>query len=491
MPIPVIILLCLLGVIVLLVAVCAVRAIVIKKPLPQGETAVSWTQAEADRYAEHLSQLVRIPTVSRRQEEDYPDFILFQQKLRELYPLVFEKSECHDVSGNLLRRIPGSDPQRGALLLMGHQDVVPAEGQSGWERPPFSGEIAEGCVWGRGAMDCKSTLCCELEAVEALLESGFDFKEDLWLFAARNEENSGGGSEAAVEYLKQKGVRLNVVLDEGGAVVNGMFPGLKCAASGVGVVEKGYVNLKFIARSAGGHASTPPKNTPIARLAAFIAAAEKKSVFQKKMVPPVPQTFAAIAPYLPFALRFTLGNLWLFKGLITRVLPLFSPMAGAFVQTTAAFTMSGGSAAPNVLPDEAWVICNMRPSVHQNARESIAALKKLAAKYGVETEVLYQKDASAVTNCESEEFRFLAACVSACLPDTVVTPYMMTGGTDSRRFEAVCDNVLRFTPTRLTSQQLAAMHAANENIGVAALAEGVKTYRYYVERYNRAQGRRA
>ena len=484
MPIPIILPLCLLGGIALLCAVCAVRAVRIKKSLPDTPAAVSWTAGEAQKYAEDLSEMVKIPTVSKKQEESYEDFLVFQEKLKELFPLFFAKAENHDISGNILRRLPGKDPKRGALLLMGHQDVVPAEGQTGWEKPPFSGEIADGCVWGRGAMDCKSTVCCELEAVEELLKEGCEFNEDLWFFSARNEENSGGGSEAAAAWLKEQGIRLNVVLDEGGAVVMNMFPGLKAPASGIGVVEKGYVNLKFTARSQGGHASTPPKNTPIVRLSKFVAEAEKKELFQKKMLTPVPEMFSAVAPYLPFYFRFTLGNLWLFKGLICRVLPAISPMAGAFVQTTAAFTMSGGSEAPNVLPDKAWIVCNMRPSVHQNADESIAALKKLADKYDIETEVLYKKDASAVTDVNAKEFRFLTECIEKCLPDTVVTPYMMTGGTDSRRFEIVCDNVLRFTPTRLTPQQLAAMHAANENIGVAALAEGVKTYKYYIERYN-------
>ena len=484
MPAPIVILLCLLGVIALLCAVCAVRAIRIKKTLPDTPSAVSWTAAEAEKYANDLSEMVKIPTVSRKQEESYEDFTVFQEKLKELFPLFFETAENHDISGNILRRLPGKDPRRGALLLMGHQDVVPAEGQSGWEKAPFSGEIADGCVWGRGAMDCKSTVCCELEAIEELLKEGYEFNEDLWFFSARNEENSGGGSDAAAEYLKEKGVRLNVVLDEGGAVVMNMFPGLKAAASGVGVVEKGFVNLKFTARSQGGHSSTPPKNTPIARLAKFVAEAEKKDIFQKKMVTPVPEMFAAVAPYLPFYFRFLLGNLWLFQGLTARVLPAVSPMAGAFVQTTAAFTMSGGSEAANVLPDAAWVVCNMRPSVHQNAEQSIAAIKKIAEKYDIETEVLYARDASATTDVTGAEFKFLTDCIAACLPDTVITPYMMTGGTDSRRFEIVCDNVLRFCPTRLTPQQLAAMHAANENIGIEALAEGVKTYRYYIERYN-------
>ncbi len=484
MPIPIIILLCVLGVLVLLCAVCAVRAARMKKTLPDTPAAVTWTDGEADKYAKDLSEMVKIPTVSRKQEEDYPDFLVFQKKLEELFPLFFSQAENHDISGNILRRLPGKDPKRGALLLMGHQDVVPAEGQSGWEKPPFSGEIENGFVWGRGAMDCKSTVCCELEAIEELLKEGFTFNEDLWFFSARNEENSGGGSDAAAAWMKEQGIRLNVVLDEGGAVVMKMFPGLTAPASGVGVVEKGYVNLKFTARSAGGHASTPPKNSPIARLSKFVTEAEKKNVFQKKMVSPVPEMFAAISPYLPFYFRFVLGNLWLFKGLVTRLLPAISPMAGAFVQTTAAFTMSGGSEAPNVLPDKAWIVCNMRPSVHQNADESIAALKKLADKYDIETEVLYKKDASAVTDVNGAEFRFLTECIEKCLPDTVATPYMMTGGTDSRRFEIVCDNVLRFTPTRLTPEQLAAMHAANENIGVQALAEGVKVYKYYLERYN-------
>ncbi|MCH5197497.1 MAG: M20/M25/M40 family metallo-hydrolase [Oscillospiraceae bacterium] len=484
MPLPVIILMCILGVIVLLAVICTVRAVIIKKELPNVKPAISWTKQEEEKYASHLSEMIKIPTVSKKQEEAYPEFTEFQDKLRELFPLFFQKAENHDVDGNILRRLPGSSPKKGALLLMGHQDVVPADGQSGWEYPPFDGVIKDGCVFGRGAMDCKSTVCCILEATEELLKEGFSFKEDLWFFSSRNEENSGGGSEAAVDYLKNKGIRLNVVMDEGGAVIGGVFPGLKAPCSAIGVVEKGFVNLKFTAKSAGGHASTPPKNSPIVQLSKFVAEVEKKGIFEKKLVSPIPEMFSAIAPYLPLYFRIPMGNLWLFKGMLKRVLPLFSPMAAAFVSTTAAFTMSGGSETPNVLPDSAFIICNMRPSVHQSAEESIAAIRKTADKYNIETEVLYSKSASDTADINGSEFKFLSQCICECLPDTVVTPYMMTGGTDSRRFEAVCDNVLRFTPTRLTSAQLAAMHAANENIGVSALAEGVKVYKYYIEKYN-------
>ena len=478
-----IILLCALGAVVLLGLICAVRAAAMKKTLPGNAPAIRWTKEEETLYAERLCEMVRHPTISKKQAEDYPEFIEYQKTLRRLFPLVFAKSEDHSVSGNLLLRLPGAAPEKGGVLLMGHQDVVPAD-QKEWTVEPFAGIVKDGCVWGRGAMDCKSTVCCEFSAVEELLAEGFWPKEDLWLFSSRNEENSGGGVEAAVEYLQKKNVRLNVVMDEGGAVIGGVFPGLSHPCAAVGVVEKGFCNVKFIARGAGGHASTPPKNTPVARLAKFVAAAEKKRLFKKEMRTPIPEMFAALSPYLPFYFRFVLCNLWLWKGAVTRLLPLFSPMAGAFVSTTAAFTMSGASTAPNVLPDEAWIVANLRPSLHQNAEESIEALRKLALKYDIETEVLMARDASGVSDPASGEFRFLAGCLEKAFPDAIVTPYLMTGGTDSRQFERICKNVLRISPTRLTQAQLDAMHAANENIGVSALAEGVKFYKYYLQRMN-------
>ena len=478
-----IVLFCLLGIFVLLGIVCAVRAAAVKKKPAGTKPAIRWTEAEAKLYADRLCEMIRIPTVSKKQGEDYPEFLRLQDTMRKLFPLVFEKAERHDLDGNILLRIPGSAPDRGGVLLMGHQDVVPAT-QKEWTVEPYAGIIKDGCIWGRGAMDCKSTLSCEFSAVEELLRDGFVPKEDLWLFSARNEENSGGGSELAAAYLKEKGYKINVVMDEGGAVIGGLLPGMEAQCSAIGLVEKGFCNVKFIAKGAGGHASTPPRNTPVVRLAKFIAAAEKKSLFQKKMVTPIPEMFAAVTPYLPFYFRFVLANLWLFRPLLTAALPMFSPMAGAFLQTTAAFTMCGGSDTPNVLPDEAYVIANLRPSVHQNAEKSIAALQKLAKKYDIETEVLMARNASNTSSPTGAEFRFLAQCIREALPDTVVTPYLMTGGTDSRAFELVCKNVLRFTPTRLTPEQLAAMHAANENIGVEALAEGVKFYRYYLEKMN-------
>ncbi len=466
--------------VVLVLAVCALRAVKVKAKENTNKPAISWTKEEEDKYARVLSDMIKVSTVSKARGEDYSDFIELQKVMEKHYPNIFSTLEKHDFEGNLLRVWKGSNPSKGAILLMGHQDVVPAA-EKEWTRDPFSGAIEDGCIHGRGAMDCKSTLSAEWDAVEELIAEGFVPEEDIWLFSSVNEEISGGGAIDAAKYLKEKGIRLNAVLDEGGAVIGNVFPGLTKPCAAVGIVEKGFCNIKFTARGKGGHASTPPKNTPIARLGMFIAEVEKTDPFKRELVTPIPEMFTALAGHLIFPLRLVMSNLWLFKGLLAKVLPLFSPMAGAFVKTTCAFTMAQGSEAPNVIPDSASVICNMRPSVHQKAEESIEVLRQIAKKYDIETEVMLSRDPSNVADHNGKEFKYLQKCIEEAIPDVVPIPYLMTGGTDCRQFEIVSDSCLRFTPTRLTPEQLAAMHAANESIGVSALAEGVKFYKYYIK----------
>lgn len=479
MPIPVIVLLCVLAVIALLLIICLINAVRAKKDIPDVKPAISWTKDEEDKYAHNLSEMVKCPTISKARGEDYSDFLKYQEVLAKLYPNIFTKLEKHDIEGNILRLWKGSNPDKLGILLMGHQDVVPAD-QADWKTDPFEGLIKDGIVYGRGAMDCKSTMCCIYSAVEELLESGFVPEQDVWLFSSVNEEVSGGGVESAAEYLNSKGIRLSAVIDEGGAVIGGVFPGLDAECSAVGLLEKGFCNVRFVARSKGGHASTPPKDTPLVRLGKFMVEVEKKDPFKKEFRSPMPEMLASVTPYLKFPLRLVLSNMWLFKGIVKKFFTSGS-MTNAFISSTAAFTMSQGSSAENVIPDEAWVMCNIRPSVHQQADETIEILKKIADKYDIETVVEFKRDPSNLTASDSAEYKYLEKCINECLPDTVAVPYLMTGGTDCRVFELVCDNCLRFTPTRLTEEQLDAMHAANENINTSAIAEGTKFFRYYIQ----------
>jgi len=473
----------LLGILIVLFVIAAVNAARIKAKPTDKKGQASFTPEEEQKYAQMLSAMIKVPTVSVPEGGDKAIFYEFRKVLEKNFPLIFSKLEVTDLDGNLLLRWAGKDSTKDPILLMGHQDVVPAT-ENTWDRDPFSGEISDRRVHGRGAMDCKCTVCAEMAAVEELLEEGFVPERDVYLASSTNEEISGGGAQKIVAYLKEKGIHLACAIDEGGAIVDGILPGMDTLCAAVGICEKGSANIKFTAKSAGGHSSTPPKNNPFARLAAFVNEVEKTNPFRIKLTDPVKGMFAHISPYLKFPLRFLLGNLWLFKPLIVFAMPKLSPMAKAFLQTSCVFTMSAGSDAPNVIPGEAYIIANIRPSLQQGLDESLAVLTAIADKYDITAEVLKGNSASAAVSLDSEELAFVGECVKACFPGYCFTPYMQTGGTDCRYYEPVTENGLRFTPIRMDSQQLAAMHAANENIGTDGLAGGVKFYKYWLKNHN-------
>ena len=466
---------------VLLIA-AVIRTILIKAKPNNRESIVSFTKEEEDKYARKLSEMIKIPTVSAAEGDSLEEFEKLHAVMEREFPNVFKTMEKTELSGNLILKWKGTDPSKEGILLMGHQDVVPAN-ETSWEHDPFSGDIEDGKIHGRGAMDCKDTVMAEFQAIEELIEEGFVPERDIYLACSVNEEISGTGAPMTVKYLQDHGIHLAAVMDEGGAIAGGVIPGMNVLCAAAGIVEKGFVNLKFVAKSKGGHSSTPPRNNPFARLAGFISEVEKKNPFKSGFTEPVEVMFKYIAPYLTFPFRLLLGNLWLFKPLIEFAMPKISASAAAFLGCTRVFTMSEGSKAPNVIPDNAYVIANLRPGVQQNAEECIDILRKIAEKYDIETVVLEARDASDVTDYRGEEFRYLEKCVNEVYPEVAFAPLYCTGGTDCRNYTPVSDNCIRFCPIKLTSQQLDSMHAANENINSDAVAMGVKFYKYYLKNH--------
>ncbi len=475
-------LLAILAVFVLLLVIAAIKAVKIKAKPNTNAPAINPTKEEADDYAKKLSDMVKVPTISLRGNTDLTEFYKLHEVMKANFPLIFSKLECTEIEGNLLFRWQGKDPKRNGILLMGHQDVVTAD-EPNWEREPFSGEIADGNIHGRGAMDCKSTVFSEFQAIEELLQEGFEPPCDIYLATAVDEEISGEGAPKLVNHLKSKGVHLNVAMDEGGAILKDQLPTMNGWCAAIGLLEKGYIDLKVIAKGKGGHSSTPKSNTPLARLSKFVADIEKDKPFKAEISGAVYAMLTEAAPYLGFPLRMVLGNMWLFKGLLTKVLPMVSPMCNAFVKTTFCCTMAEGSHTPNVIPSEAYIVCNLRTSPHQNVEESLAVLKKYADKYDLEFEIIHARNASNTVDYKGEEFGYLKKCLNECYPDAGVIPYLMTGGTDCRHYEDVADNCLRFCPIKMSNEQLAAMHAANESIGVKEVADCVKFYKYYIKNH--------
>ncbi len=431
---------------------------------------------------EKLGAMIRVPTVSRNENEDLSQFYRFHGELERLFPLLHAKLEKTVLSGTLLYRWPGADSEKLPILLMGHQDVVPASDE-GWSVPAWSGAVKDGCIYGRGAMDCKGTMYVELQAVEELLEEGFTPPCDVYLEYSINEETGGDGAASAMRYLKARGIRFAFVLDEGGAVIDEAVPGMDRPYAVIGVTEKGYMDVKITARGKGGHSSTPPRNTPAARLFAFANEIERKRPFRKKMLPEVEEMFRRMAPAFSGPLRFLLGHLRLTRPLVMAVMPRVSPFGEALLATTCCFTQMEGSGAANVIPKEPYLIANLRCSVHQNCEESLNVLKKYGKKYDLDFEVLLGRDASPVSDIHSDAYRFVERTVRAHFPDAGVAPYMIMGGTDCRHFHALTDTALRFTPVRITNAQNAACHGVDENISLTALAEGVEFIKRLLREY--------
>ena len=470
-----------LGVLAALLLIAVIRTFAIKAPAP-ASCATEITPEELSLCAEKLGAMVRVPTVSRREDEDLSDFARYQEELKRLFPLVHQSLNKTVLNGTLLYHWGGKDPTKKPILLMGHQDVVPASDE-GWSVPAYSGRVVDGNLYGRGALDCKSTMFVELEAVEELLAEGFTPPCDVYLEYSINEETGGDGAASAVRYLKEKGIRLALVIDEGGAVIDKAVEGMDRPYAVIGIMEKGYMDVKITARGKGGHSSTPPRNTPTARLFAFANEIERRRPFKKALLPEVKEMFARMAPSFSFPLRLVLGNLWLFQPLVMVLMPKVSPFGGAVMATTCCFTMMRGSDAANVIPKEPYLVANLRTSVQQDCEASLAVLRKYADKYDLELEVLMQRDASPVSNIHSKEYAYLTECIAKQFPDAGIAPFVIMGGTDCRHFHALTENALRFCPTRMTSAQSASCHAVDENVTVSTLAEGVRFFKMFLKGY--------
>ena len=461
------------GVLVLLVLIAVVRTLVSPRKTSNYQPPQT-DEAEALRLAGKLSKMIQVDTTSHAGGDDPARFRAFHKTLAELFPRVFSQLEKTEIDGNLLFYWKGRSREK-PILLMSHQDVVPAEGA--WSHAPFSGDIADGKVWGRGASDTKCSVMAFFEAAEQLLAEGYTPPTDVYLASSCTEEWAGDGAPKLVAELQRRGVELFLVCDEGGAIISEPIGGIPGNFAMVGVFEKGKADVKFTARSTGGHASAPTANTPIARLSAFVTDVEKHAPFRKKFLPEVTAMFTRLAPYAPFGLRLVMGNLWLFAPLMKAVLPRVSAQAGAMLRTTIAFTMQSGSDAYNVLPQEATLGANMRFIPHQGEQESLAIIRRLSEKHGLEMEVVHTNDYSEPVDIHGEAFRQVERVIGETFPGLPVSPYVMTGATDAHFYQEICDSCVRFAPVIYGPEQMKGMHGINENIEYNCLPGAVDFYK--------------
>lgn len=466
------VLLGLLGLLLLLLLIALVHTLSI--PSQKSTYVPSPDPARAEAYARTLSRMVQYDTVSVPDTDQREKFLGFHALLRELFPLVHEQLEKTEIDGSLLFYWKGKSAAR-PLVLMSHQDVVPAEGE--WLHAPFSGDIADGKVWGRGASDTKCSVMAFFQAVEEMLAAGYVPENDVYLSSSCTEEWAGDGCPKLVAELERRGVKPYLVCDEGGGIITDPIGGIHGNFAMIGVFEKGKADVRFTAVSDGGHASTPKPHSPIARLSAFVTEMETRSPFKRRMPREVAAMFRTLAPYASFPMKFVFTNLWLFKPLLLRVLPLIAAQAGAMIRTTAAFTMQSGSDAFNVMPQKATLGANLRFIPHQGMEESLRLLKKRADKHGLTMKVFHASDFTAPVDIHGEPFQTVQRVVSETFPGCAGSPYVMTGATDARFYQKICDSVVRFAPVIYGPEQMKGMHGLNENIEYNCLPGAVDFYK--------------
>lgn len=443
------------------------------------------SDVDARDAVERFRELLRIPTVSHADESlvDPAPFDLFLSTVERLYPGVHAVLEREVIEGHsLLYRWRGAaaTASESPTVLMAHLDVVPVVA-SEWQHDPFAAEIVgEGDaaeIHARGAIDDKGSLVAILEAVEALVAAGSRPAADVYLAFGHNEETAGGGARAIVAALRERGVRPGLVIDEGGAVVEGVIPRVEVPTAMVGVAERGVMTLLLTAREGGGHASTPPRTPATARLARAIARVHRRP-FPPRIAPPVRALFATVAPHAPQPLRWVFGNLALTGPLLARVFPWFGPEMNAMVRTTAVATELSGAPGENVLATTARASLNIRLLTGDTVASAAERVRRVVADPLVEIEVRHGSDPSPVSPWRGAAWRRLATAVTSTLGDEVVTtPYIQLGASDSRWFTEISDHVYRFTPFHLTRSERDALHSHDERIRVAVWLRGIGFYR--------------
>lgn len=429
---------------------------------------------------ERLAGAIRIPAISYEDASHFPAqaFVDLHSYLEDQFPLVHTTLARETIEGfSVLYTWRGTDASQEPILLMGHLDVVPVEPGTAerWTHSPYAGVIAGGYVWGRGAIDNKPSVLGTLEAVEMLIAEGFQPQRTIYLAYGHDEEVGGAGAQATAALLKQRGVRLAMVLDEGGVIGDGMLPGLKRPTALVGVAEKGHVSVALTAQASGGHSSMPPERTAIGALSAAITRLERNPM-PARLDGPALSMFRRIGPELPPLQRAAFANLWLSRPLILHQLKQ-SPSSNAMIRSTTAPTIFEAGTKANVLPSRARAVVNFRILPGDSAAGIVRHVRRVVND--PELDVLMMADAwepSAVSPHDSDAYHAISSTVHQLIPEALVTPYLVLGATDARHYQDLSDNIYRFLPIRLNLADLERMHGTDERIRVEDYHLAIRFY---------------
>ena len=463
------------GVFALLVAVLLIRATMFR-PKPQPEASRQEISFDADAAVTALQTLVRCKTISYNDPamEDEAEFRKLINALPGLYPKVFESCSFQELPDRALLFCWPGKSHTAPSVMMAHYDVVPVNEDS-WEKPPFEGIIEDGILWGRGTLDTKVTFNGVLSAANHLIAQGFVPENDVYFAFSGGEEINGKGAVNIVDWFVEKGIQPALVVDEGGAVVENVFPGVKKPCAMIGIAEKGMMNVRYTVRSGGGHASAPLPKTPVTTLAKACLQIVKHP-FKMHLTKPAAEMFDTLGRYSGFGLKLVFANLWLFRPVLDLICRASGGEMNALVRTTTAFTQMQGSNGRNVLPAEAYLISNMRLNPADTVESATEYLKKTVSNDKVEITVLESFQPSPISETGCDSWNKVAQAVAHTWQGCIVSPYLMVQCSDSRHYGKLSNHVYRFSAMDLTSEERRSIHGNNENIRLETIGKAVEFY---------------
>ena len=456
-------------------AIILIRTLLFK---PKAQPKLDEDEVNFDKKAsvESLQQLIRCKTVSYYDSslEDDKEFEKLISALPRLYPNVFKNCEFNKLPDRALLFKWSGKQHNNPTVLMAHYDVVPVD-EDAWEKPPFEAIIENDVLWGRGSLDTKVTFNGVLFAANDLIGKGFVPQNDIYFAFSGGEEVNSNGAVNIVNYFKENNLTPALVVDEGGAVVENVFPGVKTPCAMVGIAEKGMLNLTFSVKSNGGHASSPAPHTPIGVLSKACCKVENNP-FKMHITKPAAEMFDTLGRHSSFVFRMIFANMWLFKGVLNIICKKSGGELNALLRTTVAFTQSEGSSAPNVIPPRATFTANLRLNPKDTVEGAVEYIKKTINDKDIELIVGSNMNPSRVSQTNCDAWDKVAYAVANTWKGCIVSPYLMVQCSDSRHWGVISDKVYRFSAMDLTKEERASIHGHNEKIRIETANRAVEFY---------------
>lgn len=483
-----IVLFIILAILIILIAVILIRAALFK-PSAVKEDAYSYEKIDEEKAVSNLQKLIQCKTVSYydKSKEDPAEFEKLISLLPQLYPNVYKACSLKNFNNRgLLFHLKGRNHGKEGMesnVFMAHFDVVPVE-EKNWDEDPFSGVIKDDVMWGRGTLDTKVTFNGILTAADELIGEGFVPEDDMYFAFGGTEETNGPAAIWIVDYFKENNIKLGMVLDEGGAVVGKVFPGVDSPVALVGIAEKGLLDLTYTTNMSSGHASAPAPHTSVGVLADAVCKIENHP-FKMRLSEPVSKMLDTMGRESTFLYKIIFANLWCFKGILDRMTKKQGGELNALLRTTVAFTQMGGSEAPNVIPSDPYMRSNIRinpeetiDSVMAGLRERIGNDKVILEPFGV-----HSINPSPVSRTDCPQWDKLAASIRSTWGPVVVSPYLMVQSSDCRHYRDVSDKVYRFCAQYLTDDERKLIHGDNERITLEQIKKATVFFKILMKQF--------